>query len=358
MLTPLGDNVGCAQDLSASTIYTNYLPIRVMVETELKTVEVGSLTLDPDNPRFYHLKLSGQDPLNDAELEKVITEDDDYFKLLDQVRGDGVIDPLWIVPSKAGKYRVIEGNMRTTVLRDLIRRDVVPPKGIAYSTVKAHVYPKDTPESVLAVQRAILQTGKKKWGRFNDAANTYYLRTVNKMTVEDIADKLGTSPSDVEGRIEDFKLYVEFSKTMKVSDPEKFSYFADAPKIIQERFFKSPEPKKQFYDLIVPNKEGITRIRTVATRGGLRDFAKVAANEKILQRFLKDKSMSVGEAYEELLDADIKLSIPVLKKLASVARGLAALSDDQIKDLRSEERIVNDVKRIQRATKRILEFGT
>ena len=68
--------------------------------------------------------------------------------------------------------------------------------------------------------------------------------------------------------------------------------------------------------------------------------------------------MSVGEAYEELLDADIKLSIPVLKKLASVARGLAALSDDQIRDLKSEERIVNDVKRIQRAAKRILEFDT
>jgi hypothetical protein len=329
-----------------------------LVETELKTVEVSSLALDPDNPRFYHLKLSrGSEPLADSELEKVIMEDDDYFKLLDQIRGDGVIEPLWVVPSRGAKYRVIEGNMRTTVLRDLIRRNVAAPKGISYSEVKAHVYPRDTPESVLAVQRAILQTGKKKWGRFNDAANTYYLRTVNKMSAEEIANKLGISESEVEGRIEDFKMYVEFSRVKRISDPEKFSYFADAPKIVRERFFKSPEAKQQFYDLIVPNKEGITRIRTVATRGGLRDFAKVATNEKVLGKFLKDKNMTVQEAYEELIDTDIRLSIPVLKKLGPVARGLASLSEDQIRELKQEERVVNDIKRIQRATKRILEFS-
>ncbi|MDG7002136.1 MAG: hypothetical protein JRN15_23800, partial [Nitrososphaerota archaeon] len=105
-----------------------------MVETELRNVDVASLTLDPDNPRFYHLKLSrGSEPLTDSELEKVIMEDDDYFKLLDQIRGDGVIEPLWVVPSRGGKYRVIEGNMRTTVLRDLIRRNVATPKGVTYS---------------------------------------------------------------------------------------------------------------------------------------------------------------------------------------------------------------------------------
>ena len=81
----------------------------------------------------------------------------------------------------------------------------------------------------------------------------------------------------------------------------------------------------------------------------------MATNEKVLEKFLKDKNMTVPEAYEELIDTDIRLSIPVLKKLASVARGLASLSDEQIRELKQEERVVNDIKRIQRATKRILE---
>ncbi|MHB1909282.1 MAG: ParB/RepB/Spo0J family partition protein [Nitrososphaerales archaeon] len=326
-----------------------------MVDPIFTEVAVKDLQLDVDNPRFYHLRLGNPNgKVTDADLEKEIETDDDYNKLLDQVKGDGIIEPLWVVETKGGKYRVIEGNMRTTVLRNLIRSGVLPPKGVSYERVKAHVYPKGTPENILAVQRAVLQTGKKKWGAFNDAAMTYDLRTQYKMQPEQIAMKLGIPPSDVEERIQNFKLYNEFSQEEKIADPDKFSYFSSAPRQVRERFLKAKETRKQYYHLITPNVDGITRIKSVATRGGLREFAKICENEKILAKFLKNKKMTISDAYEELVDSDINLSLPFLKKLPGVARGLSSLTPEQIKTLKSQVTFVSSIKKIDRAVKRIL----
>jgi hypothetical protein len=322
-----------------------------------KEEEINSddLVLDSDNPRFYHLKhLHGRTKLAQDELEKEIENDIDFLGLVEQIRLDGVRDPIWVVDQGHGKYIVIEGNMRTVSLKRLLREKAVPPKGVSYRKVKANVFSPNTPKPYLAIQRTILQRGKKPWGAFNDAANIYSLRTSYRMSEDEIAQKLSLSSNKVREIIQNFTMYVEFTRKTNTFDPDKFSYFSYAPKQIRTRFFKTEKDRNTFYALLVPDKKGKTRIRSYGTRGGLKDFAKVAENETLLKRFLSKPDMEVADAYEELTQGDIKMTLPFLKKLPSVASGLRGLNSEQVQAIRSDTRLLTQLKAIYRAIDKVI----
>lgn len=320
-----------------------------------KEIEVSKLLLDPDNPRFYHLKhLTGRSSLRDKDLQQEIEKNDDFLGLVEQIKYDGVRDPIWVVEHDS-KYLVIEGNMRTTCLRKLLEEKAKPPNGVRYDKVKAHVFPSNTPPLQLAIQRTILQGGKKPWLPFNNAANIYKLRTEYRMQPEEIAQKLNTSPYKVNDAIENFKYYVEFTQTTGVVDHDKFSYFSYAPTAVRERFFKRPEDRKTFYRLIAPDpKTGLARIRSYGSRGGLKEFAKIIERPDILNKFLRNSRMTVLEAYEELMDSDIKLTLPFLKKLPPVASGLRNLNSEQLNQIKKDTRIMTQIKSIYRSVAKIL----
>lgn len=319
-----------------------------------KKVPVSELLLDPSNPRFFQLReLKGKKNLRQKDLIDEISRDDEIPTLLKSIKKSGVKDPIWIKPHKS-KYLVIEGNRRTYILQKLLDEGVTPPKGIRYDLVIANAYKKDISETELLLQRVRLQAGKKVWGPFNEAVATYELRHKHNLEEEDIAVELQISRREVRERIKNYKMFLEFAKKTKVADPKKFAFFTDAPKPVKEWVESDTKNKSTYFNLIIP-KDGVQKIRSVATKGGLRDFKQVLSHPKTLKKFLKDDDMTVEEAFEEVKDLDIRRAAPFLNRLESYANKLNTLSEEQIERLQDDTKAVKGIKRLYIASKRVLD---
>src|SRR5437660_6395118 len=105
----------------------------------LKDIQVSSILLDKNNPRLKFSKIEkGLKNWTDKEIEETIKESIPFNRLLDSIKEYGVIDPIWLYEVGKDVYEVVEGNMRVTVLRTLVRNNTESPSGIKYDVVRAH----------------------------------------------------------------------------------------------------------------------------------------------------------------------------------------------------------------------------
>jgi hypothetical protein len=320
------------------------------------TIQTADLVLDEDNPRFFHLRHKNKNKLTQEQIEEEILHNDDDIPLLTKsIQKDGVKDPVWVVKRADGKYVVMEGNRRTVVLKRLIRESFRPPGGIRFDKVQAHVMPADTPEVELVLQKARLQGGKKAWGAFNEAALTYQLQQPPfLMPVDDIAVDLKIPIAKVKERIVNYKSFVEYTKETGDDNPKRFAYFADCPPRVRDWYQDDSKNKKDFFRLICP-VGGSNKIRSVATRGGLRDFAKVLEDPEALKMLLTEPSVSVEDAIDLAKDNDIKKAIPFIKRLSTVAMDLRALDAAQLEKLKGEVKFKVDLKAVRSACDEVLQ---
>lgn len=320
-----------------------------------RKVKTESLLLDSENPRFFELReLKGRKNLTQKELMDELEKDSDLPTLMKSIRRSGVKDPIWVKSLENGKNLVIEGNRRTYILRKLLEEGVTPPEGIRYDIVTANVFPPETTETELLLQRVRLQTGKKDWGPFNESVATYDLRHEHLLEEEDIATELQISRREVRQRIKNYKLFLEYTKTTKNPDPRKFSFFADAPKPVTEWIERDEGNKKKYFELITP-KEGIQRIRSVSTKGGLRDFKKILNYPSILKEFLHEEDLTVEEAVDMIKQRDLTVDVPILGRVSKIAANLQTLTDDQIEQLKQNKTLLRGIKRLYKVCKSILE---
>ncbi|BDQ30593.1 hypothetical protein NZNM25_07650 [Nitrosopumilus zosterae] len=298
----------------------------------LKEIPVEAIQLDDENPRLRFSKIErGIKNWTQENMMEEIQDSPVFNRLFDSIHEYGVIDPIWVYDLANGSYQVIEGNMRVTVLRELIKKKIPSSGGINYKSVRAHVVPNSTSQVDLEVQKAILQTGKTPWGAFNEAAHIYNLFWKNKISIEDIASMLGKSRSYIDNEIDNFKFYLEFIEYGKKKgdyevDPKKYSFFKDAPGTIKQKFFKSPVSRKNYFELITPNKNGITRIPSVSLKGGLRTFGKIVEDDAILKKFLNDARMTVDDAFLEFTEKNYLSKLPWIKKIPSVSKSMNKLN--------------------------------
>jgi len=320
-----------------------------------KDIPVSKLILDPDNPRFFELReLRRKKTLSEKDLMDEMSQDDQIPTLTKSIKRSGVKDPLWVKQLANGKYLVIEGNRRTYILRKLIEENVRPPKNVDYNVVKANVLPVYTKEPEVLLQRVRLQAGKKDWGPFNEAVTTYDLKYKHRMEIEDIATELQISVKEARERIENYNRFMRFVNETDSRDPKKFGFFTDMPKAVKDWISENESNEKVFYKLIVP-QDGIQKIRSVATRGGLRDFTKILDYPTVLKEFLNDSEMTVEDALEEVKERDLLKDAPFLTKIAGLASNLAALSEEQIEKLKSEKKIVSSIKHLKRVCDSIVK---
>jgi|APSaa5957512535_1039671.scaffolds.fasta_scaffold49100_1 hypothetical protein len=301
------------------------------MKSTLKEISINSIILDINNPRLRFSKIErGIKNWTEKDMMEEINDSPVFNRLLDSIREYGVIDPVWVYDLGKGKFQVIEGNMRITVLRELINKKIIPPSGIKYNVIKAHVIVHGTDQVDLEVQKAILQTGKNPWGAFNEAAHIYNLFWKNKIKINEIANMLGKSKSYIDNEIDNFKFYLEFidfgKKKKYAVDPKKYSFFKDAPITVKQKFFKSPASRKNYFELITPNESGITRIPSVALKGGLRTFGKFVEDDIILKRFLKNERITVDDAFLEFTEKNYLNKLPWIKKIPSVTKSMNKLN--------------------------------
>lgn len=326
-----------------------------MEEFTTDIINVEDLLLDVENPRFCHISLSGKKLSTQKELEDEILNDDDINALIKTIKKSGVIDPIWVKQKNDNsKFIVIEGNRRTTILRKLIRDKVVPPKGVSYDKVKANIYDSKISKQEELLQKARLQTGKKVWGPFNEAAVTYKLRNELRMEYDDISVDLQISVTKVKRRIDDFILFSEYVKVKGDLNPKKFAFFSDAPKKVRGWFLEDDKNKQIYFDLI-SSKEGNQKIRSVATKGGLREFEKIIDSKPALDYLIEDEDATVELALEMVKEIDLTVDIPFITKLSSTASNLMGLNIDQIKRVSKEPKYIGAIKQMKRACDFILD---
>ena len=319
-----------------------------------KHVDVKSLILDPNNPRFANLnKFEGRENLSQEELLEELGNDEQIPTLLKAVKRSGVRNPIWLKDLDDGKYLVIEGNRRTYILKKLIEDEVVAPPGVQYDIVEARVYPPDTGETELLLQRVALQAGQKDWLPFNVSVTTYQLRHIHNMEEEDISIELQISKQEVRKRIKDMGLMIEYVKKTNDTNPKKYSFFQDAPKRVQDWIDENKKNKETYFDLISP-KDGGQQIRSTSTKGGLRDFAEVIDHPKILNEFIKDENMTVEDACEIIKNENPLEDAPFLKRLGTLANQLISLTDEQVTQIKFDKGMLNSLKKLNRTCDNII----
>lgn len=323
------------------------------MEPKLAELDVGDLVLDPENPRFFYLKLKGRGKVTEAELQEEIERDDTLPELVKTIRASGVKDPIW-VREDGGKYVVIEGNRRTVVLRHLLKEGVRPTKdGVTYKTVKAFIIPKETSPTETLLQKARLQTGKKDWGAFNVAAVTYILRKQYLMELDDIAVEMQTSIQEIKERLSNYELFRDYVAATGDENPRRFAYFTDCPAKVVEWMEDSDANRNHYFEWINP-KGSNHKLRSVATKGGLRDFAKIVDDAEALKLFTEDSSIAVEDALEIVKQNDIYKDMPFVKRLSPLAQSLFSLNDTQIEKLKQEPTIKASLTSLKKACDDVL----
>jgi hypothetical protein len=321
----------------------------------LKTIAVADILFDADNPRFFHLKLKDSNqPLNQATLMKELLDDPDTPTMTKSIKKTGVVDPIWVKETVDGQYKVIEGNRRTSILKRLLEEHTSPPAGVRYDVVAAHVYPSNTSLAEELFQKAILQTGKKQWGPFNEAATTWELRYTHNIEIEDIAMRLMLSVAKVKQRLDDFKQFTTYATATKDANPKRFSFFAEAPKRVREWYGDSEENLNRYHELICPTS-GKAKLRSAATSGGLRDFAKILDDSDALDALLNDPEVTVEQALDIAKSNDISKGMPFMARLRTLAQNLQGVTEEQLTQLRGDTKHRAHIRDLQLACEALLK---
>lgn len=329
------------------------------MDTVLKEIPLDAIILDKENPRLRFSQIEkGLKKWHEQEIEEAIRESLQFNKLLDSIRQYGVKDPIWLHHIGDSKYEVVEGNMRVLALRLLSKSKTAPPSGITYGKVQAHIIPEKTDKVAIEIQKAILQTGKNPWGAFNEAAHIFGLHAKHKMGISEIANMLGKSMSYIRNEIDNFQFYLEFiefqRKRKQPVDPRKYSFFKDAPPMVRVKFFKTTESRKKYFGLILPNTQGITRIPSVALKGGLRTFAKFIEDDRTLTKFLSNERITVDDAFFEYTEKNVLSKQPWVKKLPTVINGMRKLTNSERKKLLDNPQIHAELSRLAKELTKFL----
>ena len=149
-------------------------------------------------------------------------------------------------------------------------------------------------------------------------------------------------------------MFREYARITKDTNPKKFSMFDEAPSRVWDWINESPKNLSTYYGLISP-MNGRQKIRSVATRGGLRDFADILEDNEALDALVNDPETSVEDALEIVRENNLKVDIPFVARIGAMATKMQSLTESQIERLKSEKKVQVDIKRLQKVCASVLE---
>ena len=321
---------------------------------ESALIEVKDLKLDLENPRLYHRRAAGTAPKTERDLEMMISDDSGKFIALKKaISKSGVQDPIWVQKESDGKYLVIEGNRRTTCLRAILNEDKTPPPGVSYNFVIANVIDSSVTEIEVKKHKARLQGGKKAWGVANDAAVIHEFHYDLMMDIEDIATEMLISVSKVKKYLKSYKMWLRFVKETGDTNTSRFAMFNEMPQPVMVWVEESDINLADYHQWITP-VDGQAKIRSAATRGGLRDFSKVVNDPEAIQLLREDPKADVELAFEVVKSNDILKDMAFLKRILPMAKKLDDMDDSQRARLATEPRIAIHLKSLKNSCDTLL----
>ena len=139
--------------------------------------------------------------------------------------------------------------------------------------------------------KLIWQTGKSAWGAYNVGAAVYRMRHQFLMNEDDIADAAMKSNRDIKDMLRAYKCIQNMLNLAAMKILLDFLSFSRKHLLVSRRWVSASDENKEMYFSWIKPGDG-QRIRSVATRGGLRDFKDVIGNDVALESFISDENLT------------------------------------------------------------------
>ena len=205
-------------------------------EKELELTEelfdvVDDILLWQDNPRLQTRIVTGH-VSSEAELEAAIQTTPGYDTLKRSIEQLGQMEPVYVWrPSGEGKFLVLEGATRVTILRELDRRHTTGPKQGNYRRARAKVLPATFSESDRAILLArihVRSSGVRAWERYIQARFVYETvvgtsTTGQLMNEAQLAEHMEKSPSFVNRLKNAYEFALKFIEYIDSPDAEELA---------------------------------------------------------------------------------------------------------------------------------------
>ena len=172
-------------------------------DCEIETVKI---LLDQENPRISYYKDSQpKDTINQDEINyAIISKNPDAFeKLKESIESNhGLLYPIWVVNLGNNEYRVIEGNTRLVIYRQLQEKFL---NDYSYNKIPCWILPEGVKEDQMSFLRLEAHLrGTTDWDTYEKARYLYKLSEDEGYSVEKLERQTKLTKNDIENQIELF----------------------------------------------------------------------------------------------------------------------------------------------------------
>lgn len=309
-------------------------------EVEIEEIDIEKLILDEENPRIGYWRdniMRVTDATSQGDLEIALKSGgyEDYNRLKRSIEtSEGAMEEIWAYPIEGGKYKIIDGNTRVLIYRDL--KDKYPQKN-CYKKIRCKILPPDITEKSINFIRLIAHLrGVNDWQVYERARMLYILWYHRGYTEEELKSTTKLSLNDIRRWREAYKNMNEqfLPRYSHKSDALlKFSYFVEFEnRRIKDGMERYNLTVKDFCDWV--GNEEITRAQDV------RDLRKMFENDDIA-RILKEEGFQSAK-YE------LSMSIPayasrLFEHIDKCIIGLKRMSRDE------EQSIIRDEEHMKKS---------
>jgi hypothetical protein len=237
-------------------------------------VQLDFLVTDEDNPRIGLFK--DNQPKNNLTGEEIRyaimnKSPDAYFKLKDAVHNNrGIINPIWIEPINAGKYRVIEGNTRVLIYQDLNNQE---PNEQQWKSIIAYILPQGVNEdekNFIRLQAHL--RGTNDWDAYEKAKYLFKLSKEDYWPLSKIEKQTKLNKHEIEQNIQAYEIMQnQYLPTHpEPNEVSKFSYFVEyvKDKKLQKAMEKNAFQINNFCDWVgdknkIPTGQDVRHLRDI-----------------------------------------------------------------------------------------------
>ena len=197
-----------------------------------RKIPINEIEFDEFNPRISmsrdsELTGSGTEHISQKMVGYFIRAQSSYRELKNSIRhSGGAMVPIWVYPTSRDKYKVIEGNTRLKIHKDLTEEE----EGDKYNEINCIVLPHKLDDEIKDYIRLICHLkGHTDWDKYEQAKYLYTLYNKEKYPVKKLAKITKLSSTDILQDIEAYKIMSnQFREKYGESEiVHKFSYFKE-----------------------------------------------------------------------------------------------------------------------------------
>ena len=308
--------------------YTMEIPIAgVPEQVEVLDLDLDKLVLDEENPRIGfaldNLSRVKNNP-SQGDLAQFIKTGNmaEYNNLKRSIEtNSGVMTPIWVYPIDKKKYKIIDGNTRVLIYRDLHSK-----YGHKFNKIKSRVLPPKPSEKVINFIRLIAHLrGVNDWQAY-ERARMLYLLWEKGYTEDQLKNSTKLTKTEINRWRAAYQCMTEqflSNYSHKVDALQKFSYFVEYEnKKIKDGMKRNGLTDKDFSDWV--GTDEITRAQDV------RDLRKMFENDRIC-KVLKDEGFIAAK--EELSLVVPAYGSKLFEHIEKVLIGLKNMTREQEQEI-------------------------